>query len=210
VTPAEPEDVTPRSRACLAPGEAAELPPAHAGQPASGDAGDLAPADPNDVVLEGRRLSLRRARNEDRDALGAILSEPEVVRWWGPFDPDTAFDEIDASFAIVIDGRVAGWLLYAEEDWWQYPSVAFDIALSTAAQGRGYGREALRVAIRHFVARGHHRFTIDPSVDNERAIRSYAAVGFREVGVLRSYERRDDAWHDGLLMDLLADELVDG
>lgn len=171
----------------------------------------MAPADdPNDVTLHGERLSLRRARDDDRDALGAILAEPEVVRWWGPFDPRTAFDELDASFAIVVDGAVAGWLQYDEEDWWQYPSVGFDIALTTALRGHGYGREALRVAIRHFVARGHHRFTIDPAVDNERAIRSYAGVGFRAVGVLRAYERRDDAWHDGLLMDLLAGELVDG
>ncbi|HEX4345348.1 MAG TPA: GNAT family protein [Solirubrobacteraceae bacterium] len=194
MTPSKSEDATPRRENLVPPAEV----------------GELAPADPNDVVLEGPRLSLRRARDEDRDALAAILSEPEVVRWWGPFDPQTAFDEIDASFAIVIDGAVAGWLPYTEEDWWQYPSVAFDIALSTAVQGRGYGREALRVAIAHFVARGHHRFTIDPSADNERAIRCYAGVGFREVGVLRAYERRDGAWHDGLLMDLLADELVEG
>ncbi|HEY1538597.1 MAG TPA: GNAT family N-acetyltransferase [Solirubrobacteraceae bacterium] len=210
MTPAKPDDVSPATPDDVSPAEPDDVSPAEPDDVSPATPDDVSPADPNDIVLEGRRLSLRRARDEDRDALGAILSEPEVVRWWGPFDPDTAFDEIDASFAIVIDGRVAGWLLYAEEDWWQYPSVAFDIALSTAAEGRGYGREALRVAIRHFAARGHHRFTIDPSVDNERAIRSYAAVGFREVGVLRSYERRDDAWHDGLLMDLLADELVEG
>ncbi|HEX2508373.1 MAG TPA: GNAT family protein [Miltoncostaeaceae bacterium] len=60
-------------------------------------------------------------------------------------------------------------------------------------------------------ALGHHRFTIDPAVANERAIRSYAAVGFRPVGVMRAYERgRDGAWHDNLLMDLLAGELGPG
>jgi aminoglycoside 6'-N-acetyltransferase len=65
----------------------------------------------------------------------------------------------------------------------------------------------------HFVALGHHRFTIDPALANERAIRSYAAVGFRPVGAMRAYERgRDGAWHDGawhdnLVMDLLAEEL---
>ena len=55
----------------------------------------------------------------------------------------------------------------------------------------------------------HHRFTIDPAVHNQRAIRCYAAVGFRRVGVMRNYERVDDGpWHDGLLMDLLAEELI--
>jgi aminoglycoside 6'-N-acetyltransferase len=46
----------------------------------------------------------------------------------------------------------------------------------------------------------HHR----PAVENERAIRSYAAVGFKPVGVLRSYERNPaGGWNDGLLMDLI-------
>ena len=57
--------------------------------------------------------------------------------------------------------------------------------------------------------RGHHRVTIDPAADNERAIRAYGRVGFRPVGIMRAYERGPDgAWHDGLLMDLLADDLT--
>ena len=61
----------------------------------------------------------------------------------------------------------------------------------------------------HFVDRGHHRFTIDPAAGNERAIRCYAAVGFKPVGLMREYERVDSGpWHDGLLMDLLAHELT--
>jgi len=165
---------------------------------------------PEPLVLHGERLQLRPADDEDREALGAILSEPEVARWWGPFDPETAFDELASSYVIVVDEVVVGWLLFEEEDWWQYPSVSFDIALTTALHGRGYGQEALRVAIRHYVARGHHRFTIDPAADNARAIRTYAALGFKPVGVLREYEKRDGAWRDGLLMDLLAREFVEG
>ena len=64
------------------------------------------------------------------------------------------------------------------------------------------------MAIDHLAdARGHHRFTIDPAADNERAVRCYAAVGFKPVGVLRRYWRGPDGlWRDGLLMDMLADE----
>ena len=72
-------------------------------------------------------------------------------------------------------------------------------------------RGALGLAVSHFASLGHHRFTIDPAVANERAVRSYAAVGFGPVGVMRSYERgRDGTWHDNLLMDLLADQLEPG
>ena len=83
-------------------------------------------------------------------------------------------------------------------------SVGLDIALTTSLHGHGYGRRVLRLAIEHFVAKGHHRFTIDPNVENKRAIRSYAAAGFKPVGVLRASEfNPEGGWNDGLLMDLI-------
>ncbi len=56
--------------------------------------------------------------------------------------------------------------------------------------------------------RGHHRLTIDPAADNAAAIRAYEKVGFRRVGIMREYERGPDGtWHDGLLLDMLKEEL---
>jgi aminoglycoside 6'-N-acetyltransferase len=144
-------------------------------------------------------LELRGLRPADREALAALFAEPEVKRWWADDDYDR-----DSGWVVEVGGELVGWVQYEEEPYEWYPSVAFDIALTTAVHGRGYGRRALRLAIEHFVAKGHHRFTIDPDVANERAIRSYAAVGFKPVGVLRSYGRNPDGgWHDGLLMDLI-------
>ena len=45
---------------------------------------------------------------------------------------------------------------------------------------------------------------------NAAAIRCYSKVGFRPVGIMRQAERGNDgSWHDCLLMDLLADEIVE-
>ena len=161
-------------------------------------------------LLRGERLVLRPLAEADIGPLAAILREPGVARWWGDYTDERARGELlsETGWAIEVDGRVAGWLAATIEDDPDYRQVAFDIFLAGSAQGRGLGREALRLAIDHFAARGHHRFTIDPAMANERAIRSYAAVGFRPVGVMRDYERgRDGRWHDNLLMDLLAREL---
>jgi aminoglycoside 6'-N-acetyltransferase len=78
------------------------------------------------------------------------------------------------------------------------------------AQDRGLGTDAVRTVARWLVeARGHHRLTIDPAAHNARAIAAYSKVGFRPVGLMRRYEGDlDGSWHDGLLMDLLADELT--
>ena len=162
-------------------------------------------------TLRGERLALRPVQDDDAQALTDILVEPDVAFWWGHNDLRAVREEIreQPSFVIVIDDAVVGWLHVHEETEPDYPSVAFDIVLAPALQHRGLGQETLRLAIRHYIERGHHRFSIDPSRDNERAIRCYAAVGFKPVGVLRLYERAPDGtWRDGLLMDLLADELI--
>jgi aminoglycoside 6'-N-acetyltransferase len=89
-----------------------------------------------------------------------------------------------------------------------YRSAGIDLILGAEWEGRGLGREAVGLLVRHLLeARGHHRLTIDPAAANERAIRCYEAVGFARVGVMRRYERADDGtWRDGLLMELLAEE----
>jgi aminoglycoside 6'-N-acetyltransferase len=166
-------------------------------------------------TLRGERVSIRPATEADVKSLVALLAEPAVARWWGTgYDAervrrDHLEDPGSETFTIEVDGQVAGLVLVSEENDPEYRHAALDISLSTAFQGRGLGREALRVVIDHLVRdRGHHRFTIDPDVENEPAIRCYAAVGFRPVGVMRSYSHvADGPWRDGLLMDLLADEL---
>lgn len=162
-------------------------------------------------VLRGERLVLRPVADDDIAALAAILREPEVARWWGDYPAERARAELttERGWTIEVGGAPAGWLSVYEELDPDYRHAGFDIFLGAAAQGRGLGREALLLGVRHLAARGHHRFVIDPAAANERAIRSYAAIGFRPVGVMRAYERgADGTWHDNLLMDLLARELA--
>lgn len=168
-------------------------------------------------VLTGDRVALRPLRSDDRDRLRAILAEPEVARWWGSGGAKAAVDELlgrgeHVALAIEVDGELVGSIQYAEEDDPDYRHAGIDLFVATAHQGRGLGRDALRTLARYlFEARGHHRLTIDPAADNERAIRAYRAVGFRPVGIMRAYERGvDGTWHDGLLLDLLAGELEPG
>jgi aminoglycoside 6'-N-acetyltransferase len=162
-------------------------------------------------VLPAARLTLRPLQAQDVEALAAIIESPGVREWWGTTEPERLRAELadGDAFVIEVGGAVAGWLAVSEEDAPDYRHVALDIMLAPAHQDRGLGSEALRTAIGWLAdAHGHHRFTIDPAARNERAIRAYRAVGFRPVGVLRRYERGPDGqWHDGLLMDLLADEL---
>lgn len=143
--------------------------------------------------------------------LRRIVGTPEVRARWGEQSPDWPLaDPTVACFAVLDGDRVLGMVQYGEEEDPEYRHASIDVFLDPAVHRRGIGRDAVRTLARHLVRdRGHHRIVIDPAADNVPAIRCYQAVGFRPVGIMRAYERDADGagWHDGLLMDLLADEL---
>jgi aminoglycoside 6'-N-acetyltransferase len=168
------------------------------------------------VELRGDTVVLRRLTLDDVPRMLEIQAEPGAASRWG--EPDEAellgkaagTDECTA-FAIVVDGDVVGLIQYHEEEDPMYRHAGIDLFLSERVHGRGLGTDAVRTMARHLVRdRGHHRLVIDPAADNAAAIRAYEKVGFRPVGVMRRYERLPGGdWHDGLLMDLLAEDLTD-
>jgi len=119
-------------------------------------------------------------------------------------------EEGTETFVIQHDGRVAGAIQWHAEEEPDYRHAGIDIYLDPALHGRGLGADAIRTLARHLIDDlRHHRLVIDPAADNAAAIACYTKVGFRPVGVMRNYERGlDGTWHDGLLMDLLAEELI--
>jgi aminoglycoside 6'-N-acetyltransferase len=168
------------------------------------------------MKLQGAQVSLRSATDADIAALAFIRATPEVRRSWRGEDDmasEVAADlaETDAhTFAVEHEGRVVGAIQWSAENEPDYRHASIDIYLDPAVHGRGLGADAVRTLARHLVAdQGFHRLVIDPAADNVAAIRCYGKVGFRPVGIMRRYERGlDGTWHDGLLMDLLAEELV--
>lgn len=156
---------------------------------------------------------VRSVADRDLPAIEAVMRCPGVRAWWWDFDLDDVAAELRAPDVcpLVIEhaGSVVGYMQFAEEESLQYHHASIDISLHDDHQGLGYGTDAVRVLARYlFTTRGHHRLTIDPALANERAIRCYERVGFRRVGVMREYERAaDGAWHDGVLMELLAGDL---
>jgi len=152
----------------------------------------------------------------DLDTVSALFEIPELHEAWPGVDRSTFEDMVagaDPGVGWVVEhgGDAIGFIQYYEDGDPHYRSASIDIALHPDRCGRGLGTDAVRTLARHlFDDCGHHRITIDPWVGNARAIASYRKVGFRHVGVMRRYELADDGtWRDGLLMDLLADELQD-
>jgi aminoglycoside 6'-N-acetyltransferase len=166
------------------------------------------------TTLRGDRVLLRPLTLDDVPALLKIQAQPGVARGWGEPTEDDLREKADGTegvvaFAIELDGKLVGLIQYHEEEDPMYRHAGIDLFLSEQAHGQGLGTDAVRTLASHLIReRGHHRLVIDPAADNVAAIRAYEKVGFRPVGVMRRYERMPGGdWHDGLLMDLLADEL---
>lgn len=175
---------------------------------------DVAPH-PVMPVLHGRRIVVRPMTSEETFTMAAaIANDPEANPWWGE---DAAkiehwlTDQESVVLGIEHEGRLIGIIQFEEENDPDYRLAGIDLSLLAPWVGRGLGSEALYVMARHLIDdRGHHRIHIDPAASNARAIAAYAKVGFRPVGIMRRYERGPDGtWRDGLLMDLLAEELID-
>jgi aminoglycoside 6'-N-acetyltransferase len=168
------------------------------------------------TTLDGAFVHLRPPRPADIPALARIRQTPEVMARWRGGPVMTASVEEDmreqgaTPFVIELYGRVVGWIQWSAEEEPDYRHAAIDIYVDPAVHGRGVGTDAVRTVAGHLITDlGHHRIEIDPAADNQPAIRCYAKVGFRPVGIRRSSERGPDgSWHDALLMDLLAEELT--
>ncbi len=162
-------------------------------------------------AIAGQTVVLRPTRAHHVPTFLAILSHPDVEKWWGGYDLERVRRELlgPQGYAIELAGEVIGLIIFYEEGDADHRHAGIDLALHPDHHGQGLGADAMRTMCRFLFSRGHHRIVIDPAAHNERAIRSYQRVGFRPVGIMRSYERSAGAdWHDGLLMDLLRNELT--
>jgi len=166
--------------------------------------------------LTGERVTLRPLTTADVPRLAELGQEQSVARWWPDLTVDTLREKVAgeegvlAAFAVEHEGEVVGLAEIWEEAEPDYRHAGIDLFLGAAWQGRGLGTDTVRTLVRHLIRdRGHHRVTIDPAAANEAAIRCYERVGFKRVGILRQYERvADGTWRNGLLLDLLADEIA--
>jgi phosphoribosylanthranilate isomerase len=168
--------------------------------------------DPPPAELRGRQVVLRPIDPDDAEALRTIHVTPEVAAWWGDMDPGFPFDEPQSTrFTIWVDDRVAGLIQYGEEDEPEYRHAWIDVFVDPELHGRGVGTDAVVTVRDHLIGeRGHHRVTIDPSLDNVAAVRSYEKAGFRRVGVMRAADRVSGGqWRDALFMEHVA-AITDG
>ena len=122
---------------------------------------------------------------------------------------DRESSPVDDSFAVHVEGEdepvgVISLTNISE------PNASADLSVILGApenRDRGTGTEAIRLLLRYAFKNSRlNRVGLSVFEFNDAAIHAYEKLGFKHEGRLRQAIRRDDGFHDALLMSILAHE----
>ena len=171
-------------------------------------------------LLYGERVTLRPITVDDAAAMFAALDDAESMRLTGTQESFTfaqvaafcarvadADDRADYAITRNGDPTYIGEAVLNEINW-RNRAASFRIALAGSRFfGQGYGTEATRLIVTYgFEQLGLHRIELEVFAFNPRAQRVYEKVGFVREGVRRDALFWDGAFHDAMIMGLLASE----
>ena len=154
------------------------------------------------------RLTLRRARLTDLDAVHAMLSHPAAMRYWSTPEHETldqsrtwlagmvAGAPGEDDFLIEHQGRVIG-----KAGAWRLPEVGF--LLHPDHWGKGFAFEAMTAVIGYlFATHALPELTAEADPRNTASLRLLSKLGFIETGRAKRTLQWRDEWCDSVYLVL--------
>ena len=144
-----------------------------------------------------------RLTRADYPLMRGWLAQPHVRAWWG--DPEDEIAMIDEDLdtgptdmrLVALAGQSFAYVQDYPAHHWPMPHYA-DFPVGTRAVdtflgapaflGRGHAARYLRQRCGELLAEGATAVVIDPSPDNERAVRAYRRAGFTPRGLATNEE----------------------
>lgn len=171
-------------------------------------------------MIEGRSIDFRAVEDEDANTFYNWFNDPEVTRFLHVPFPTISLAEERAiverlrdnkdqhTFAIVLkDGALIGTCALRNFNW-SARSAEIGIVIGEKAQwGKGYGGDAVDLLLTiAFQSLNLHKVWLTCATYNERGLRAYSRLGFREDGRMRDDRFMDGRYHDTVVMSILEDE----
>ena len=172
--------------------------------------------------LQGQRVRLRGPRVEDADALFALFSDPEVMRYWSR-PPMTTRGEAQGLIGEMLDSfeqrSLLNWMITTRDDdsvigtctLFRFDSrhrhAEVGYALRSDHWGQGIAREAVALAL-DWAFRRFDLQRIEADIDpaNEGSRQLLLRLGFVSEGLLRQRFFVGDVVTDSELFGLLAED----
>ena len=173
-------------------------------------------------MLSGEKVRLRAIELTDLDNVMTWINNPEVTRYllvglW-PLSSETerqwierrAKDADPTDKALVIEALDRTYLGGIGLHKIDFPSGTAEIGIAIGRKdywGKGYGTDAMKILLRHgFENLRLRKVTLEVFGSNVRAQRSYAKVGFREVGRLKAHLIKQGQYEDAVYMEVFKEE----
>ena len=163
-----------------------------------------------DILIEGKRLNLRRATVDDLDYIIALEFAPENLKFIVPFDRDfhkeiVTSDNSKAMDVIIeeqVTGSAAGYFMIrgldteSKEMEWTHVIIGH--------KGLGYGHEAMKLLKTWtFDVKGFHRAWLDCKDYNKVAIHLYESEGMIKEGLIRETLLTDGIYENLVIFGML-------
>ena len=171
-------------------------------------------------ILIGDNVTLRPIVVSDADAMFASLLDEESMRLTGTQDTFTraqveahcqriadADDRLDFAITLNETRDYIGEAVLNEIDW-RNRSANYRIALANQSLcGQGYGTEASRLVIAYGLQTLQlHRIELEVYDFNPRAQHVYEKLGFVQEGIRRDVLLWEGAYHNAIVMSILAND----
>ena len=167
----------------------------------------------NEILIEGRRLRLRRANPTDLSYIMTLQYSPENLKFIVPFSEDyhreiinsDASKKMDVIIEEIETGIAAGYFMLREID---SPCLEYTHVI-IGRKGLGYGREALKLLLKWtFETKNYHRVWIDCKDYNTIALNLYESSGFVREGNLREYLLTNGVYENLIVLGMLDREYL--
>jgi RimJ/RimL family protein N-acetyltransferase len=170
--------------------------------------------------LIGEKIYLRPFEKADAPIVAPWFNDPEVTRSLVIYRPvSLKFEEdfiekanqdertLALGIAIKATDKLIGATGFHQIDF-RNRHASFGIVIGDKAEwGKGYGTEATRLLVNHaFQSLNLHRVWLHAHEFNERGLRSYKRVGFKEEGILRQDCFREGRYWNTIVMGILREE----
>lgn len=173
-------------------------------------------------MLSGDKVRLRAIEQTDLENVMTWINDPEVTRYllvglW-PLSKGMeqqwierrAKDADPTDKALVIESKDGTYLGGIGLHHIDFPSGTAELGIAIGRKdywGKGYGTDAMKVLLRHgFQNLRLRKVMLTVFGSNVRAQRSYAKVGFREVGRLRAHLLKQGQFEDLIYMEVFREE----
>ncbi len=176
------------------------------------------------MLFQSERIYLRKMTGEDVDVYHTWRNDVEVMRTTNPSMDVYTWEDTNGFVNQVILHASSSKSYMIVDSQTNRPIgitslIQFDLKNRNAEciidigekeyWGKGYGREALKLLLDYaFLEMNLHRVSLRVFSFNEKAIKLYEKLGFKQEGISRQYLFREGKWHDLVHMGILQQEYI--